>query len=389
MSEAKVPKGYKLTEVGVIPDEWGITSVGNEFDIQLGKMLDIQKNIGIPKPYLGNSAVQWGEIKLDPIDYIKMNLDDLKKYRLEKNDILVCEGGEVGRAAIWDQPINECYYQKALHRLRPSKTYDIYFFYFYLQKITSSSSIANYVTKTSIAHLPKDKFEIVPLPLPPLPEQRAIAEALSDVDSLLSALDKLIEKKRAIKQGAMQELLTGRKRLPGFSGKWEKKKLGAIMRICHGKSQESIILENGKYPILATGGEIGRTDSYIHPGPSVLIGRKGTIDKPHYIATPFWTIDTLFYSEIFDGIDAKFVYYYFLTVEWYALNEASGVPSLNASRIEKIDLLLPPLPEQIAIATILSDMDADIEALERRRDKTKAIKQGMMQELLTGRIRLV
>jgi len=224
---------------------------------------------------------------------------------------------------------------------------------------------------------------------PTLSEQRAIAAALSDVDALIAALDKLIAKKRAIKTAAMQQLLTGKQRLPGFSGEWEVKRLGEVLSVRHGKSQHQIVANDGKYPILATSGEIGRTNTFLYDKPSVLIGRKGTIDKPQYQESPFWTIDTLFYTEIATETSPKFIYYKFITIDWLSYNEASGVPSLNASTIEAIEFQCPDVEEQTAIATVLSNMDAEIAALEARRDKTKAIKQGMMQELLTGRTRLV
>ncbi len=161
------------------------------------------------------------------------------------------------------------------------------------------------------------------------------------------------------------------------------------MRVRHGKSQQGVVVNDGKYPILATSGEIGRTNDYLYNKPSVLIGRKGTIDFPQYMDTPFWTIDTLFYTEIFDQVYPKFVFYLFNMIDWLKYNEASGVPSLNASTIEDIEVQCPLYLEQQAIAIVLSDIDAEIVALEQKRDKTRALKQGMMQELLTGKTRLL
>lgn len=223
---------------------------------------------------------------------------------------------------------------------------------------------------------------------PPLPEQQAIAAALSDADALIESLERLLAKKRDIKQGAMQQLLTGKTRLPGFRGEWETKRLGGALTVRHGKSQRGIEVDGGIYPILGTGGEIGRTNTSIYDRPSVLIGRKGTIDTPRYTDQPFWTIDTLFYTEISPSASPKFVFYQFNMIDWYSYNEASGVPSLNASTIENISLKFPLLREQQAIAAVLSDMDNEIAALERQTHKARALKQGMMQELLTGRIRL-
>ncbi|EGV33945.1 restriction endonuclease S subunits-like protein [Thiorhodococcus drewsii AZ1] len=102
--------GYKQTEVGVIPEDWAVSTVGQEFEIKLGKMLDAEKNVGIPKPYLGNRAVQWDRIDITELPTVPLSRTDIEKYRLSEGDILVCEGGEIGRAAIWEAPISECYY---------------------------------------------------------------------------------------------------------------------------------------------------------------------------------------------------------------------------------------------------------------------------------------
>jgi type I restriction enzyme, S subunit len=100
-----VKPGYKLTEVGVIPEDWSVSTVGAEFSIQLGKMLDSEKNVGVPKPFLGNRSVQWGRIDLAGIGEIKLTPSDLQRFRLRAGDLLVCEGGEIGRAAIWREPV--------------------------------------------------------------------------------------------------------------------------------------------------------------------------------------------------------------------------------------------------------------------------------------------
>ena len=124
-------------------------------------------------------------------------------------------------------------------------------------------------------------------------EQRAITTALSDVDALLEGLDRLISKKRDLKQAAMQQLLTGQTRLPGFEGEWEVKRLGEVLTICHGKSQRDVEVKDSPIPILATSGRIGTANRPLYSRPSVLIGRKGTINKPQYMDKPFWTVDTL------------------------------------------------------------------------------------------------
>ena len=193
--------------------EWEISSVGREFEIKLGKMLDADKNTGTPKRYIGNRAVQWDRIDLSDLPTVPMSRGDIERYRLRKGDLLVCEGGEVGRAAIWEAPINECYYQKALHRLRPLRGFNSRLMPALLRLWSERGHFSNFVTQTSIAHLPREKFMEMPLPVPQPPEQTAIAAVLTEMDAELAALEQRLAKTRALKQGMMQELLTGRTRL--------------------------------------------------------------------------------------------------------------------------------------------------------------------------------
>lgn len=169
---------------------------------------------------------------------------------------------------------------------------------------------------------------------------------------------------------------------------WEVKKLGEIAKIKHGKDQKKVICDDGIYPILGTGGEIGRTNSFLYDKPSVLIGRKGTIDKPRFMDTPFWTVDTLFYTELSNKIEPKWLFNLFQTINWYYYNEASGVPSLNGSTISTIKLPIPPLPEQQKIALILSTWDVAIDNCRNIIEELKVRNKGLAQKLLSGKMRL-
>ncbi|MFI3277165.1 restriction endonuclease subunit S [Vibrio sp.] len=169
---------------------------------------------------------------------------------------------------------------------------------------------------------------------------------------------------------------------------WDVKTFGQVMNIRHGKDQKSVQVTDGLYPIFGTGGQMGTTNTPLYDKPSVLIGRKGTINKPRFMDTPFWTVDTLFYSEVSSKDSAKFIYYKFCMIDWMQYNESSGVPSLNASTIESVFNSFPKLEEQIAIANSLSDVDALLSELEKLIAKKQAIKTATMQQLLTGKTRL-
>lgn len=408
----EVTPGYKQTEVGVIPEDWEVTTVGDEFSIQLGKMLDSEKNSGVTKPYLGNRAVQWGRIDLSDIGAIKLTPSDLQRYRLREGDLLVCEGGEVGRAAVWSQPIEECYYQKALHRLRSVRGYNVQLMLNMLQRFAASGFLFNFVTQTSIAHLPKDKFEKIPLPIPPTKaEQRAIAEALSDVDALIESLEQLVAKKRAIKQGTMQQLLTGKKRLSGFQIKpgykqtevgvipedWRVVTIGQISVVGRGwvlNHKEIAAARAPIYPVYSSqtsnNGVMGYIDTFTFDGEYItwttdganagtVFHRNGRFNCTNVCGTIRLNSDNaLFVSKVLGEIAPRHV------------SRNLGNPKLMNDVMKQIKIPLPSTnAEQEAIAAVLSDMDSEIAELETRLAKTRLLKQGMMQELLTGKIRLV
>jgi len=366
-------KGYKKTEVGVIPDDWEVDKIKNNALITTGSKNTQDKIDGSSFPFFVRSST----------------VERINTYSFDGEAVLTAGDG-VGTGKVFHYINGKFDFHQRVYKISDfNENLYGYFFYLYFSN-HFLARIMSMTAKSSVDSVRMEMIADMEIPFPPLKEQQAIATALSDVDALITSLDKLIAKKRNIKQGAMQQLLTGKKRLAGFGGEWEVKTLGEILKVRHGKSHFDVIYENGKFPILATGGEIGRTNSYIYNKPSALIGRKGTIDVPQYMETPFWTIDTLFYTEISNKALPKFIFYKFNLIDWYSYNEASGVPSLNASTIEDIEIKMPlTLKEQNAITQILSDMDAEIETLEKKREKYKAIKQGMMQELLTGKTRLI
>ena len=276
-----------------------------------------------------------------------------------------------------------------LYRPNAEKSDGAYLLYVLMSESVQLSLSAK-VGGSTVGHAQVKDIRDLLVPVAPAKrERRAIAEALSDADALIESLSLLLAKKRQIKQGAMQELLTDKKRLPGFQAQWKRSQLGKLLTVRHGRSQNLVECDAGQYPILASGGRIGWASQFLHDKPSVLIGRKGTIDEPQFMETPFWTVDTLFYTEIQGSNVAKFLFYRFCLIDWLRYNEASGVPSLSAKVVESIEIDHPDQDEQQAIADALSSMDAEIDCAEARLEKVRHIKQGMMQALLTGRIRLV
>ena len=392
--------GYKETSVGVIPEEWEVSSVGREFSVQLGKMLDAERNVGISKPYLGNRAVQWDRIDVGELPTVPMSRTDLEKFRLQFGDLLVCEGGEVGRAAIWNAPLEECYYQKAIHRLRPIRGFNPRLMVAILRLWSERGILANYVTQTSIAHLPRDKFMEVPIPRPSLFEQSVIAAALSDVDSFLFGLDRLIAKKRDLKQSVMQQLLTGRTRLPGFHSDWKVKRLGEIAGIVMGQSPSSSNYNSSGdgLPLIQGNADISNRTTIRRYFTTQITKRGRAGDIIMSVRAPVGEVSKATFDVCLGrGVCAirfpnDFLYYSLVLMEtsWSKHSKGSTFDSVNSADVRALEINLPTDSfEQTAIAATLSDMDAELWALEARRGKTRALKQGMMQELLTGKTRLV
>ncbi len=368
-----VTSGYKQTEAGTIPAEWEIAAVGS--------LASFTSGVGISVASLGEESAD------DPVPVYGGNgvAGFTRRALLREPSVVVGRVGQkCGQVHVTGGPAwvtDNALYPSKLHR-----PFDLAFLALALQR----AGLNDLKNRNDLPLVTQSILHSVRLPWPPdVREQRAIAGALRDVDALIAGLDRLVEKKHDVKQAAMQQLLTGQTRLTGFDGHWQTRPVGALFSIRHGRSQRGIESAHGDYPILGTGGEIGRARQCLCAGPSVLIGRKGTIDRPQYMDTPFWPVDTLFYSVNHGLNDVKFLFYRLCLINWTTHNEGSGVPSLSARTIAGIEFSLPGPPEQTAIAEVLSDMDAELAALEARREKTRALKQAMLQELLTGRIRLV
>lgn len=256
-----------------------------------------------------------------------------------------------------------------------------------------------------------DLHEII-VPLPPTKaEQQAIATALSDTDALIESLEQLIAKKRLIKQGTMQELLTGKRRLPGFSGEWEVKRLGELADMGSGGTPPSSnsIFYDGDIPWVAisdmtNGGKFitfternltnegfSNCAAQMFSAGTVLYAMYASLGECSIAAVPLCSSQAILGIRVKERLSGEFLYYYFQSIKSKVktLGQQGTQANLNKGMVKDFVLLLPPVSEQNAIATILSDLDTELTALESQIEKTRAIKQGMMQSLLTGRIRLL
>ncbi|HIF9273387.1 TPA: restriction endonuclease subunit S [Photobacterium damselae] len=206
---------FKDSPVGRIPKGWDVDIIGNLFLVQLGKMLSKASKVSdSPMPYLGNKNIQWGRFALDDIETMDFTEKEKHKFSLKRGDLLMCEGGEVGRCAIWMDEITNCYYQKAIHRLRPiNSMYDPVLLMEYMKFAKQSGLLVDYISQTSIAHLTKEKLVSIPVPVPTQVEQQEIVMILKAISKRINSAELKLSKNIQLKKALMQDLLTGKVRV--------------------------------------------------------------------------------------------------------------------------------------------------------------------------------
>lgn len=402
--------GYKQTEVGVIPEDWEVKRLGDMANLYQPQTISAKEFTESGFPVYGANGVVGC--------YSKANHDTWQVT-------VTCRGSTCGTV---NRTVDRCWITGNAMVLNcdQNRELDKDFFY-YLLSLQNLSDCITGTGQPQIVRSPLSNF-FVALP-ESLPEQCAIAEALSDVDGLLGGLDRLIAKKRDLKQAAMQQLLTGQTRLPGFHGfhgEWEVKTFSDLFKFSGGFSASRDQLSTEGHCYLHYGDIHGATktcvdtradfqdipkldislnrvspDSLLKDGDVVFVDAseddEGT--SRHVVVVnkdnlPFISgLHTIVAKSKTGELAHEYRRFCFQTPAirqqflFYAVGtKVSGISKTN---IAKLKMPVPPLPEQTAIAEILSDMDAELSALEQRREKTRALKQAMMQELLTGRTRLV
>ena len=227
------------------------------------------------------------------------------------------------------------------------------------------------------------QIETIKTCIPALAEQEKIADFLMALDQRIEKQRTLVEHLKKYKRGLLDAIFNQKIHVTDGNEEWQECRIGDILKIMHGRDYKDYKAPNGEYPVLGTGGVIDYSTKYLCDWPCVLIGRKGTIDKPQYMDKPFWTVDTLFYSKPEHFHNPKFQYYLFQTINWKKYNEASGVPSQSASTIEGITVYVPNLKTQEIIADLLTKIDVQIENYSNTQVLLQVIKKGLFQEIFT------
>lgn len=402
-------KGCKHTEVGVIPHDWDVVELGSLItSVEYGSSAKSSATGLVPVLRMGN--LQGGRIDWADLVYTS-DEREISRYSLKNGDVLFNRTntiGLVGKTSIYESDRPAIFAGYLIRVNVEGELLDSHFLN-YVLNANFSKRYSQKVLSVAVgqANINGKKLRTYPIPLPPkMDEQRAIATALSEIDALLTGLDKLIAKKHDIKQATMQQLLTGKTRLPGFTCPWEVRRLGEMASIRNNKILPQDVkpdtlcvelehVEQGTGKILVHGRAEGSSAAkYRFMAGDVLFGRLRSYLRKYWLAgsdgicsTEIWPIvanedflipEFLFYSVQMDSfINAASVSY------------GTHMPRADWSVILNYEMGLPSVSEQVEIAAVLSDMDKELQGLRARRENTHLLKQGMMQELLTGRTRLV
>ena len=417
----EVTPGYKQTEVGVIPEDWEIKTINQLLeDKSILGHLDGNHGELYPRssefrqdgvPYIGANDFAEGSVTFNRCKFLsKERAIQFRKGVSKDGDVLFAHNATVGPVALLrtSEPFIILSTTATYFRCNEKKLNNIY--------LKSALQSQQFVNQYQAVMAQSTRFQVpitaqrkLSLIIPSLPEQHTISTVLSDVDALISSIDQLIAKKRDIKQAAMQELLTGKRRLPGFSGEWVERRiediatptsiknvnmealpvltcskhLGFVDSLGYFKSQ-IFSKDTSAYKVILHD-QIGYPSNHVEEG---SIGLQDLYEKA--LVSPIYVVFT-----VNSGTSSYFLHR-LLKLDRYRQKFKTATTSsidrrgsLRWPEFSKIIVNLPSLNEQIAINKVISDMEAELSALEQKRDKTKAIKQGMMQELLTGRIRLV
>jgi|SRR5579875_156545 len=409
--------GFKHTEIGAIPDTWTIQT-GEQLTTLIAKGASPRWQgftyTSAGMLFITSENVRNGHLDLSDPKFLPLAFHEkLARTKVRKDDILLnLVGGSIGRSCLVPCALGDANVNQAVAVFRTKLGVSAQFLAYCLQAPITIERILEMQVDAARPNISLSNLREFKLPFPPALEQRAIAGTLSDVDALLDGLERLIAKKRDLKQVAMQQLLTGGVRLPGFRGDWLSVRLEDLGTIQRGASPRPIdspawfddgspvgwvrisdVTRSGVY-LLETVQRLssrGIQNSRPVKSGSLIMSICATIGRP-----AITQIDVCIHDGfvVFEQLKAEllFLYYALKRIEpyWSRSGQTGSQMNLNTNLIKGTEVLIPPThEEQSAIAMVLSDMDAELSSIEQRLTKTRALKQAMMQELLTGRTRLI
>ncbi len=423
---------FQETEIGSIPSDWGIVDLGDVYAIQQGKAVS-QKHLSGPnlRPFLRTSNVYWGKLDLTTIDEMNFKPEEERKLRLQAGDLLICEGGDIGRTAIWNSEIQDCYYQNHVFRVRSASpnAHPLFHMYWMQAGLTILGCYSGHGNKTTIPNLSKRRLASFLIPLPPLDEQRRIAAVLTAMQDAIAAQEDVIAAARAFKRSLMHRLFThGPGRVPAETKEteigeipvhWEVVELGELADIDYGiqAAVAHMIEESNGTPILTNinitlDGSIDLSTlryfpisaknegKILHPGDVLFnwrsgsqrhVGKTAIFDKPGDYTFSSFILRFRPRQDVTSHFLAQYLHYLRTTGFFIKQRDQSSVNSvINASSAARLAVAYPKKPdEQKDIVSQIGGCDAKIAAEEDRKAALDALFKSMLHQLMTGQIRLL
>jgi type I restriction enzyme, S subunit len=382
----------------MINEDWPKRPLGELFGIGAGKTMSAAAREGDDKtPFLRTSNVLWDEIDLTTVDKMAISAHELQTKLLLPGDLLVCEGGEIGRAAIWNGEVERMSFQNHLHRLRPlADDVEPRFYVYFLQcAFTQLGIFEGAGNKTTIPNLSRNRLAALEVPHPEVNEQRDIVLALARVREAIKLHDRSTELAEDLKRAAMQSLFTHG--MKGESTKeteigpvpesWRIGPLGQLAQFQRGFDITKSEQASGGIPVISSGGIKSFHNVAAAKGPGIVIGRKGSIGLLHYVETDYWPHDTTLWCVDYLGNVPKFVFYRLHSIDMKRLDSGAANPALNRNFLHKETVSWPEPGEQREIVTVLDAIDCKIDLHRRKRVALNDLFKGLLHKLMTGEIR--
>lgn len=373
--------------------KWEKVKLGNVTDSCLGKMLDQNKNKGDYQPYLANVNVRWGEFDLEDLPLMKFEESEQERYELKYGDLVICEGGEPGRCAIWKEQIPNMKIQKALHRVRVHDCLDYRYLFYWFLLAGKTGELDQYFTGATIKHMPGQKLKEVVIDKPPLEIQHRIADILSAYDDLIENNQKQIKLLEEAAQRLYKEWFVdlrfpgheNTKIVDGVPERWSRGVLKELISVNYGKDHKKAP-DDGNIPVYGSGGLMRKCNKSLFSGEAVLIPRKGSLNNIMYVDETFWTVDTMFYVTMKQPHTAVFVYFFVKAFDMYSMNIGAAVPSMTAKILDAMDVVIPDKETLEKFDKRAKVYFNKIKTLQGQNERLKIARDLLLPKLMSGEV---
>lgn len=374
--------------------KWETRRMSDIADFCLGKMLDEKKNKGEPLPYLANVNVRWGEFELNGLRQMRFEPHEKDRYGLKYGDIVMCEGGEPGRCAIWKDAVPGMMIQKALHRIRPREGIDHSFLYYTFLHMGRIGRFGGLLTGSTIKHLPREKLAKIEIRLPPFAVQQRIASQLVAYDDLIEnnrrRIRLLEESARLLYREWFVHLrFPGHehvKVVDGVPEGWQRALLGDVLTLQRGFDLPVSERQEGSVPIYASTGINGFHNKAMVKAPGVVTGRSGSLGTVMYVLEDFWPLNTALWVKEFKQVTPIFAYHLLSSMQLAQYNGGAAVPTLNRNDVHRVEVLCPEKSLLLEYSNSVEPTYRQVKVLEEQTKKLAQARDLLLPRLMSGEI---